>query len=960
MRENVFVGRGRELKELHDHLNKALSGKGQVCFITGQAGSGKTALVREFMQQALAADPELVAAIGSGNAQIGIGDPYLPFREILTMLTGGAASQQAENKLVPENTNRLRAVLVRSAQVLVEAAPELIGLFVPGGTLVGALGKAVVEKVGWMDQLDELAKRRVEAGELAAEQSRIFEQYTAFLQQLSVKTPLILFLDDLQWADNSSIGLLFHLGRRVESSGILILGAYRPSDVALGRAGERHPLEQVVHELTRYRGEVSIDLDAIPEKASRQFVDGLLDAEPNNLGASFREALFHQTGGHALFTVELIRSLQERGDLEQDSKGRWVQRLSLDWSALPAKVEGVVAERIARLGKELTRLLTVGAVEGEQFAAEVVAHVQAMSEREAIRQLSNDLQRRHRLVSALGLIQLGYVRLSLYAFVHHLFQQHVYASLGEAERSYLHRDVGEALETLFEGRTEEVAARLARHFEEAGVPLKAAVYRLQAGNRAHRLSAHEEAAAHLTRGLELTTGLPQGVDRMQLELGLQTSLGTTLIAMNGYACPEVEYTYARARELCRALGDPPQVIPVLFGLCLFYMMRGELRKAREEGERVLQLAQQAGEFGYVVGVHFPLGQTFLMQGDLERSRGHLEQVGVLYDPRRDRDLAREQVHDPAVASLLFLSWTLWLQGYPEQAMAKMEAALKLAEELNHPYTTAQAALLASCFHQLLRQWPRCQAQAERALELSDQGHFRFLQAGSTMHRGSALVHHGRVEEGIAVLRHGLAAWEATGTQLALPYSHTRLAEAFLLAGRPSEGLRVLDKSFYSVEEVWWLAEQYRVRAELLLLAPGFETEAEASLQQALNVARSQKSKSLELRAAMSLACLRRQQGRASEGRELLAKCYGWFTEGFDTADLQEARALLDALERDEVVSGVSDDRNREAVEAFLIRPAQGANAPNPLAPSAKQITTAESGCPARTMPSVQGSADLCE
>jgi predicted ATPase len=922
MQDHVFVGRERELQALHGYLDKALAGKGQVCFVTGQAGSGKTALVHRFVQQSLAADPDLVVSLGSCNAQTGIGDPYLPFREALAMLTGDAAAQQAASKIAPENVDRLRAVLARSVQVLVDVAPELVGVFVPGVALLGHLGKAVVEKAGWMDQLDALAKQKMGTSEPVAEQSRIFEQYTAYLQRLSVKTPLILFLDDLQWADKGSLGLLFHLGRRVESSRILVLGAYRPDDVALGRGGERHPLEPVVHELTRYRGDVSIDLDAIPAVANRQFVDALLDAEPNRVGQAFREALFHQTGGHALFTVELIRFLQERGNLERDGSGRWVVGPTVDWSALPARVEGVVAERIGRLGNELKRMLTVGSVQGEQFAAEVVARVQAMSEREAIRQLSRGLQRRHGLVSALGLIQIGYVQLSLYAFVHHLFQQYVYTSLDEAERAYLHRDVGEVLEALFEGRTEEVAAQLARHFGEAGIPVKEATYRLQAGNRAHRLWAHQEAAAHLTRGLELLASLPQGAERMHLELSLQTSLGMALIATHGYACPEVEQAYARARELCRALGDPPQVMSVLFGLCLFYMMHGELRKARDEGERLLQLSQQAGDIGHEVGVHFPLGQTFLMQADHERSRWHLEQVIALYDPDRDRDLAREQVHDPAVASLLFLSWTLWLQGYPEQAMSKMAAALKLTEELNHPYTTAQAALLASCFHQFLRQWPQCQTQAERALELADQGHFRFLQAGSTMHRGSALAHQGRVEEGIAVLRQGLAAWEATGTQLALPYCHARVAEAYLLAGRREEGLRALEESFCSVEEVWWLAEQYRVRAKLLLLAPGFETEAETSLQQALDVARSQKSKSLELRAAMSLARLHQQEGVVAEGRDLLAQCYGWFTEGFDTPDLRAARQLLADMAPGQGGPGM-DDEGGDVSQAWKVEALHG-------------------------------------
>ncbi|NIO69874.1 MAG: AAA family ATPase, partial [Anaerolineae bacterium] len=323
MQDSVFVERERELQELNEYLHKALAGKGQVCFVAGQAGSGKTALVRHFVQQAFAADPKVVLAMGSCNAQTGIGDPYLPFREALAMLTGDASSKQRATRVTPENTNRLRAVLVRSVQVLVEAAPELIGVFVPGGNLLGALGKAVVTKVGWMDKLDTLVKQkaRAGAGESVVEQSRIFEQYTAFLQRLSTEVPLILFLDDLQWADNASLNLLFHLGRRIESSRILILGAYRPDDVALGRNGERHPLEPVVHELTRYYGDVTVDLDAIPETVNRQFVDALLDSEPNGLGEGFRTALFHQTGGHALFTVELIQDMRERGDLVHNGDG---------------------------------------------------------------------------------------------------------------------------------------------------------------------------------------------------------------------------------------------------------------------------------------------------------------------------------------------------------------------------------------------------------------------------------------------------------------------------------------------------------------------------------------------------------------------------------------------------------------------------------------------------------------
>jgi tetratricopeptide (TPR) repeat protein len=892
MKEPVFVGRERELKELEQHLDQALAGHGQGCFIAGEAGSGKTALVRQFVQQALAAEPDLIVAMGSCNAQTGIGDPYLPFREALTMLTGDAA-QQSAGRVSAVNANRLRAVAVRSVQVLVEVAPELIGLFVPGATLLGALGRAVVEKVGWMDQLDELAKRKVGAGEVAAEQSRIFEQYTAFLQRLSTKTPLILFLDDLQWADTASLGLLFHLGRNVDASHILILGAYRPNDVALGRGGERHPLEPVVHELTRYYGDVTVDLDAIPETVNQAFVDALLDAEPNALGDAFREALFHQTGGHALFTVEMIRTLQDRGDLVRNGDGRWVKGPSLDWETLPARVEGVIAERIDRLSDELKELLTVGSVEGEQFTAEVAARVQDISARQAVRDLSDALQRRHRLVSAQGLVQIGQLRLSLYHFLHNLFQQYLYGNLDEAERAYLHRDVGDVIEALFAGQTEEVASQLARHFEEGGIPAKAAAYRLQAGNQAQRMSAHEEAVAHLTRGLELLAELPPGPERMELELGLQTSLGTALTPMRGHASPEVAQAFARGRELCRILGDPPEVIPVLFGLCLFYMACGDLRIAREEGERLLQLAQQAGDISHVIGVQFPLGLILFLQADLEGSRAHHEQCIALYDPGRDRDLARQQGQDPAVLSQLFLSWTLWMQGYPEQALAKVEPALKLAEQINHPYTTTQAALLAADSYHFLSDWPKCQAQAERGLELANKWHFPFSHAGCTMHRGAALARQGHLESGIEILRQGVDAWMATGTWMAMAYWPARLAEVYLLSGRREEGLAALEESFRYEEEIWWLPEQYRIRAELLLLAPGNEEEAAAWLQQSLDLARNRGAKSLELRAAMSLARLLGQQGRMAEGQDLLAECYAWFTEGFETPDLRTARDLLE-------------------------------------------------------------------
>jgi adenylate cyclase len=511
---SVFVARERELAQLNEFLDTALAGQGQVCFVTGEAGSGKTALVTEFARRAEKAHPNLIVALGNCSAQTGIGDPYLPFREILALLTGDVEAKLAERTISPENANRLRGLLRWSGNALLEFGPDLIDVLVPGAALVAKAGAFVADQVGWLEKLEKLMQRKAaHAGSPGLEQSHIFEQYTKVLRVLAAKQPLMLVLDDLQWADTSSISLLFHLSRRIGDSRILLVGTYRPDEVALGRAGERHPLEPVLNELKRYHGDIWVDLRQAAEAEGRQFVDALLDTEPHRLGEDFRQALFRHTGGHPLFTVELLRNMRERRDLVQDEEGRWIEGPALDWGELPARVEGVIEERIGRLEEELQEMLTVASVEGEAFTAEVVARVQAVDERGLIRRLSRELDRQHHLVGAQGVQRLGRQRLSLYRFQHNLFQKYLYNNLDEAERSYLHEDVGNVLEELYGDQAEEIAVQLARHFQEAGMVEKAVHYLSLAGEKATQVSAYEEAIALLTRGLELLQTLPESSER---------------------------------------------------------------------------------------------------------------------------------------------------------------------------------------------------------------------------------------------------------------------------------------------------------------------------------------------------------------------------------------------------------------------------------------------------------------
>jgi ABC-type oligopeptide transport system substrate-binding subunit len=523
MTERVFVAREGELAGLQRFLDSAFSGHGQVCFVAGEAGSGKTALVTEFARRAEESRTDLLVAIGNCNAQSGIGDPYLPFREVLALLTGDVEAKLARGAISRETADRLRGFLRVSGEALVELGPDLINLFVPGAGLVTRAAAFAADQAGWLAKLERLMERKAaEPVDAGLEQTRIFEQYTNVLKALAAQRPLVLVVDDLHWADASSIGLLFHLGRRIEGSRILAVGMYRPEEVALGREEERHPLDKVLSELKRYYGDISLDLDKARETEGLRFVEALLDTESNQLRAGFRQALFNHTGGHPLFTIELMRDLQEKGDIVQDEQGRWIEGSELDWETLPPRVEGVIEERIGRLEAELRDTLSAASVEGENFTAQVIARVQEIRERQLLRRLSGELEKRHRLVTERGEVKLGGQFLSRFQFAHALFQQYLYNDLGAGERRLLHGEIGRVLEELYEGHTEEITPQLAHHFAEAAEGEKAIGYLLEAGDRARMVYAQTEAIDYYQRALVFLReqGEPERAARTLMKLGL--------------------------------------------------------------------------------------------------------------------------------------------------------------------------------------------------------------------------------------------------------------------------------------------------------------------------------------------------------------------------------------------------------------------------------------------------------
>jgi predicted ATPase len=586
-------------------------------------------------------------------------------------------------------------------------------------------------------------------------------------------------------------------------------------------------------------------------------------------------------------------------------------------------VEAVIGERIGRLPESLRGVLRVASVEGEVFTAEVVARVRGADSGDVVRDLSEDLDRRHRLVRAHGIRRLdpgpldpdevggsggkGGRRLSNYRFRHILFQRYLHNDLDEVERAHLHEAVGTALEALYGSRAEAmagpapagaVAVQLAWHFQEAGMPEKAIGYLHQAGERAVQLSAYREGLAHLTEGLALLRSLPHSPNRDQLELLLQVALGIAMIGHRSYGS-QGEAAYSRARELCEQMGETAQLSRVLSQLSIFRCVWAEHTTAHKLGEDALDLAEQAGDPLLVAAAHWCIGCTLAALGQFATARSHLQKVISFYVPQEHHRLfVTLRGSDVGVSALAHDACCLWCLGYPDQALQRSRDALALAQQLDHGLSRADVICYGGClFNHMFRDVRALKRDAEELMRLSKGMGFKAFGATGRCYRGEALFRSGRVLEGIGQMREGLAVRQSRGIRCHVSGILAALAEALVKTGRPEEGLATLVEALALVEETderYWEADLRRLKGDLLL-RQGAEANAEASLHEAIAVAQRQGARSWELRATTSLARLWQKQGKRREARRMLAEVYDWFTEGFDTRDLKEARALLEEL-----------------------------------------------------------------
>jgi predicted ATPase len=599
-----------------------------------------------------------------------------------------------------------------------------------------------------------------------------------------------------------------------------------------------------------------------------------------------------KTDGVPLFVEEMTKALLESDQLTAVD-GHYQLTGSVATLAIPATLQDSLRARLDRL-VTAKAVAQYAAVIGRQFSYALLQAVSQLDEA----MLQHELGR---LGEAEIVYQRGVPPQATYVFKHALIRDSAYESLLKSTRQHYHQRIAHVLEAQFPETAETQPELLAHHYTEAGLTAQAVHYWQHAGQHALQRSANLEAVQHLTHGLELLATLLETPERVQQEIALRLALGPALVATTGHGSTVVEQTYAHARTLCAQLGERPQLLPVLRGLCWFYISRGAWSTAHELGEQLLRLAQHAAASTPRLEAYDALGHLGFFQGDYAAAWTHLEQGLALIDPAAQQSQVLHQGEASGVRCLTVAAATLWCRGYPTQALRRSQEALALAQALAHPQSLAVAQYWAALLHHRRCEAAVVQVQAEALLTLATAQQLPLWVGHGTCWQGWVLAMQGHGEAGLAQLQQGLATVLATGQTLTQPLQCVLCAEAAGCAGQVDAGLHLLAKALSAFETSGrgdMLAEAYRLRGVFLLRqAVPDVVQAEACFQQALAIARRQQAKSWELRAAMSLARLWQQQGKRAEAQALLAPVYGWFTEGFDTSDLQDARALLGELER---------------------------------------------------------------
>ena len=844
---DAMVGRERELRSLTSGLDETLAGRGRLVFlVSGEPGIGKTRLADEFA--AVAEAKGLAVRIGHCFQEA---VPFLPFVEMLERFVDGIAEPGQLRRQLAEEASELARLLPKLRRILPDLPPAL--------------------------DLPPLQARR-----------HLFNCFFDFVARIANEQPTLMIVEDLHWADDSTLALLDHLAQRIADLPVMLLGTYRDAKIDVTRG-----LAKTLEDLLRGRIATRLKLKGLLRDDVATMVSRL---SGKSAPAELVEEIFAETEGNPFFVEELFRHLDEENRL-YNSAGEFHSSLKIAEFEVPESVRLVVGRRLERLDETTRGMLATAATIGRFFSFELLEAASGTD--------GDSLMECIAEAEGAGLVySLTEAPKARFQFSHELVRQTVISRLSSALRQKLHLEVAAAIERIFTDTREDYWAELAFHYNCSPNARKAVEYLGRAAAQAARRTVHNQAVTYVTSAIERLQEWPTGAERTQEEITLQLTMGRALDATLGLSTRQTEKAYSRAYELCREIDDQPQLFRVMSGLWAVYQVQAKFKQARELGLNLLALAERLRRPLFLLGAHEALGTTLLWLGEFAPARDHLEQAISFYDPQKRRAKSFRATQDPGVDCLSFTALTLWYLGYPDQACTKIEGAVSLAQELAHPYTLGYAFTHAALVYQLCRREQATRESAEAAIEICSKHGFPFFLGTATLIRGWALAQEGTREEGIVEILRGLGIYGTTGSRINWPEYYIALAESYGVLGHVDEGVKAVEEAVTAVEKTGERRDEAEVHRLKGLLVPRQKASrsktqskllAEKHFRKALEVARNQSAKSWELRATTSLARLLRDTNRRDEARAMLADIYNWYTEGFDTADLKDAKALLEEL-----------------------------------------------------------------
>ncbi len=837
-----LVGRANETSFLLECWQRSLSGNGQVILVCGEPGIGKSRLI-EVLKNHLG--DESYALLECHCLAYDQHTAFAPLSNLLRQTLGFKREDSPQEKL---------SKLCFGMEDLGLTLEDSIPLLAPLVSLPPEVGYAPLDVTP------------IRARQLT------LEILTTWLLRRTKISPVLFIVEDLHWIDPSSLELLDYLINQQELPQMLMLLTCRPEFSAQWSA------KKTLHllDLTRLTQEQTVELATHV-------------AHNKTLPVEVLQEVVKRTDGVPLFAEELTKTILESGFLKLVN-GSYKLNGPLPAQAIPTTVQDSLMARLDRLGSAKT-LAQLGATIGRDFRHDVLEAVVG----EGAVEIERDLAR---LIDANLVTRDGLPPLATYSFKHALIQETAYHSLLKSTRMRHHERIAGVLLERFPEVVENQPELLAQHYSSAGSARQAATYWQKAGIRAMDRSANQEATGHFTAGLNLLSRLPNDTSRISLELGLRVQVGLSLTGSSGYAVPEVGETYQRARELCDRLGNSAELYPVLRGLSTFYIVRDDLKNAKELAEQCLRLGLETQRADYLIEGYTALGYALSYMGDLEKGTALLDNAVREYRSRDGKRLTYPTAQDPGVACLCLLSLNRWMMGDSAGGRQSNKQAIELAEELRRPSDIAYARCYAAMFHNLRGEFSNAIQEAEATMEISQRHGFVSWLSWGTMQRAIAKGRRGDGGEVIDLLTATLAAWQSLGAEIATSYFLGGLAEVYRVAGRIEEALSTVQKAINHAEqhgEHWYESVLYRMQGELLVLK-GKPTAgaAEANFSHAVEIARGQGAKLLELQAGVRLHALCSEQGRPEPSGTVLRVAYESFdSDARDIPDLQEARKLLE-------------------------------------------------------------------